>query len=234
MKHVEWYFHTVQKYREGLNRINAKYDAQIEDKKNYAGSAGYTADIEKIEQERAAEISALRDDCRDDFNRCLAEMEKNANARPAVPPTAEQLNIIQLLKMKERVTRDELRHAANSMGECSLALSILEEIARAHDIMGFHAGGTGVSDQFVSDAIRAFAQSAKTTLTLERTNQRRQLLNPPPGTGGGPNGNYPSHADVEKFRVDLDPDSAKSYAARWGGVPPEVYEAFCAAVNSPV
>lgn len=157
-------------------------------------------------------------------------MQEHAQTRPAVAPTDEQMRLIQLLKLKERVTRDELEHAANSMGDCGLALSILEEIARAHDILGFHAGGEGVSDQFVRDAIRTFAKSARTTLSLDRTNQRRQLMSPN-GTGEGLWGNSPRMGDIEKFRLDVDPESAKDCAGRWGGIPGDVYEAFSRVVN---
>lgn len=230
MSNVEWYYKTVMKYRECLNKINEKFDQQIESKKSYIGSAGYAADVEKIDGERTAEIAALRTECSKAFDACLASMQEHAQARPAVAPTDEQMRLVQLLKLKEHVSRDELEHAANSMGDCGLALSILEEIARANDILGFHAGGEVVSDQFVRDAIRTFAKSARTTLSLVRTNQRRQIMNPN-GTGEGLYGNSPRMGDIEKFRVDIDPESAQDCAGRWGGVPGELYKAFCEAAG---
>ncbi len=227
MTNTEWYFSITRKYREGLNRINTQYDAQIESQKRYAGSQGYEKDIEKIEQARAAEIAALRDDCRDNFNRCLAAMQKNAQARPAVAPTQEQLALLQVLQMREKLTRDELSHAAHSMADCPTALSVLGELARKHEILGFHAGGVCVTDQFVADSIRAFARNARIMLSLDRTNQRRKLMR---GTEG-PFGTSPSMENISKFRLDVDPGNAQECAARWGGVPMEVYEAFCKAVD---
>ncbi len=226
MTNTEWYFSITRKYREGLNRINGKFDKQIANKKRYAGSAGFETDAKKIEQARAAEIAALRDDCRDDFDRCIAAMQKNVQARPIVAPTQEQLAILQVLKMKERVTRDDLEHAAISMGDCGLALDVLQELAHKHEILGFHAS-TGVSDAFVLDSIRAFAKSARTTLSLDRTNQRRELIR---GSEGA-DGRLPSFENISKFRLDVDPKSAQECAARWGGVPDNVYEAFCKAVD---
>ncbi len=161
MKNTEWYFRIVKRYREGLNSINAKYDPQIESKKSYAGSAGYAADMEKIEQQRAAEIEALRDDCWDSFKSCVDSMQEKAKNRPTVAPTQEQLAILQVLKMKEQITKDDLEHAAVSMGDCSLALDVLQELAQKHEIWGFHTSA-GVSDAFVQDAIRQFARSART------------------------------------------------------------------------
>ncbi len=193
-------FWRCQKVSGGVNRINGKIDEQIEGQKRYADSQGYEKDIAKIEQMRATEIAALRDDCRDSFNRCLAAMQKNAQARPAVAPTQEQLAILQVLKMKERVTRDALAHAAISMGDCGLALDVLQELARKHEILGFHAS-TGVSDSFVLDSIRAFAKSARITLSLDRTNQRRELLS----GNEGPHGTLPPFENIAKFRLDVAP-----------------------------
>jgi len=230
MKHTEWYFHINQKYRSGLDRVNDKFDAQIEGKTHYAGSAGYAADIKEIEKKRVAEIAALRDECKDEFSRCIAAMEKNAQRRPMTAPTQDQLAILQALRMREKLTRDDLNHAANAMADCSVGLGVLEELAKKHEILGFHAP-TGVSDAFVQRAIKSFADSANTVLKLERTNQRRQLMNPTPGTGEGPFGTAPSADAIAKFRVDVDAQSAQDSAARFGGVPLEVYSAFCEAVD---
>lgn len=154
-------------------------------------------------------------------------MELHAQSRPAVAPTDEQMRLVQLLKLKESVTRDDLTHAALACEGCPIALGVLEEIATAHDILGFHAGGRGVSDQFVRDAIRAFAKSARTTLTLDRTNNRAELMR---GVEG-PNGTAPAFGNIGKFRLDVDPESSRDCAGRWGGVPEELYEAFSSVVD---
>lgn len=227
MKNTEYYYNTVRRYRQCLAEINGKFDEQLEAKSGYAGSPRYTDDVNEIERDRAAEIAALRADCAESFDTCLKSMELHAQSRPSVPPTSEQMRLIQLLKLKESVTRDDLTHAAHSMGDCSLALSVLEEIAAEHDILGFHAGGVGVSDQFVRDAIREFAKSARTTLTLDRTNNRVELMR---GTEG-PHGTAPAFGNIEKFRLDVDPESAQDCAGRWGGVPVELYEEFSRVVD---
>jgi len=210
------------RYRNGLDTINQKYDAQIESKKGYAGSAGYAKDVAEIEDKRAAEITHLRADCRGSFDQCIAAMMKAVDGRPTVAPTAEQLSIIQLLKLKKNVTRDDLAHAAHTMGDCSLALDVLEEIAHEHEIIGFHAT-SGVSDSFVAGAIRSLARHADTLLSLERTNHRRELMTPN-GMGEGPYGSMPSMNDIKRFGVDRDYKTAKETIARYGGVPLEVYD----------
>lgn len=227
MKNTEYFYNTVRRYRQGLAEINAKFDRQIEAKAGYAGSPRYTEDAKEIERDRATEIAALRADCAESFDTCIKSMELHAQSRPAVAPTDEQMRLVQLLKLKESVTRDDLTHAALVCEGCPLALAVLEEIATAHDILGFHAGGRGVSDQFVRDAILAFAKSARTTLTLDRTNNRAELMR---GVEG-PHGTDPAFGNIEKFRLDVDPESARDCAGRWGGVPEELYEAFSSVVD---
>ena len=227
MKNTEYYYNTVRRYRQCLTEINGKFDEQLEAKSGYAGSPRYTDDVNEIERERAAEIAALRADCAESFDTCLKSMEQHAESRPAVPPTSEQMRLIQLLKLKESVTRDDLTHAALACEGCPLALGVLEEIATAHDILGFHAGRNTLSDQFARDAIRAFAKSARTTLTLDRTNNRAELMR---GTEG-PHGTAPAFGNIEKFRLDVDPENAQDCAGRWGGVPTELFEAFSRAVD---
>lgn len=229
MKNTEWYFAIVGKYRRGLNEINAKFDRQIEKKAGYAGSARYETDLQKINGERAGEIEALRYDCSSDFDRCLSKMQTAAQNRPAVAPTDEQMRLVQLLKLKESVTRDDLTHAALACEGCPLALGVLEEIAAAHDILGFHAGGNTLSDQFVKDAIQALARSARTLLSLDRTNQRGKLWDPT--SGGGQFGTMPSLEATAKFRVDVDPESAQDCIGHFGGVSWDAYKAFAEATG---
>lgn len=231
MTNCEWYASIVGRYRRKLNEINEKYDQQAKSKEGYRGSPRYESDIAEIEQKRMGEINALRADCRDSFTNCIENMQKAADTRPMTAPTPEQLAILQALQMRERLTRDDLNHAANALTGCSVALGVLEELARKYEILGFHAS-TGVSNAFVQGAIKSLADSANVLLTLERTNQRRELMNPAPGTGEGPFGNHPSHANIKKFRIDVDPDSAQSCIDRFGGVSPDAYQAFCKATDS--
>ena len=53
----------------------------------------------------------------------------------------------------------------------------------------------------------------------------------PNGTGEGLWGNSPRMGDIEKFRLDVDPESVKDCAGRWGGITGDVYEAFVRAVD---
>ncbi len=227
MTNCEYYHSIVQRYRKGLTEINGKYDGQIRAKESYRGSAGYQAEIEEIEQKREAEIAALRANCRESFDICIKSMELHAKECPMTPPTPETLAILQALQMREHLTRDDLEHAANTMQDCPVALGVLDELGRKHEIMGFHAGGSNVSDQFVRDAIRSFATSAREILSLDRCGIRGQQLD----FSGGPYGTSPTFASIGKFRVDVEPQGPMDCAERFGGVSDEAYKAFVEVVQ---
>lgn len=230
MSNIGTYFDTVKRYRRGLDEINQRYDTQLEAKEGYRGSAGYAADVEKIEGERMAEIQVLRTECSKAFDACLASMQEHAARRPMPAPSQEQLALLQALQMREHLSRDELEHAATSLQDCPVGLGVLEELGRKHEVLGFHAGGAAVSDQFIRDTFRRLTKNARTTLSMTRTNQRRRLMDPG-GKGDGLFGTLPTMENIGLFKLDIDPESAQECAGRWGGVPEDVYEAFCKVVN---
>ena len=143
------------------------------------------------------------------------------------PPTAEMLAILQVLQMREHLTRDDLEHAANTMQDCAVALGVLEELAKKHEIYGFSAGNNGVSDSFVQNAIRSFAKNARLLLTLDRCGVRGQQLD----FSVGPHGTTPTFASIDRFRIDVDPQGPMDSAGRFGGVPDGAYKAFSEAVG---
>lgn len=231
MKNTEYFYDTVRRYRQCLTEINAKFDKRIAEKAGYAGSPRYSEDVKAIELDRAAEITVLRADCAESFDTIIKSMELHAKERPMTAPTSEQIALLQALRMRERLTRDDLEHAANSMQGCVVALGVLDELAQKHELYGFHANGGGsLSNQFVRDAIQSLAKSARTLLTLDRTNQRRELMNAN-GQGGGQFGAIPSFAAIGKFKIDVDPENARDCVGRFGGVPGEVYKAFSESVD---
>lgn len=122
MRNAEYFYETVRRYRRGLSEINERFDKQVAEKEGYRGSPRYVSDMEKIEKARAAEIATLRADCAESFDTCIKSMELHTKERPMIPPTAEQIALLQALQMREHLTRDDLEHAATSMKGCAVGL----------------------------------------------------------------------------------------------------------------
>ena len=77
----------------------------------------------------------------------------DANGKRGVtPPTADQLSILQALKMRDSVTQKELDRAANSCKDNALAISVINELAQKNGFLrGYH---TENGEMSVEDADR--------------------------------------------------------------------------------
>lgn len=74
-----------------------------------------------LDDRRNAEVEELRREYADRLKSAVDAMEKTYMNRPASAPTQEQLSVLQALKLRDHVSRDELRRAAQTMRGCPVA-----------------------------------------------------------------------------------------------------------------
>ena len=138
MKNTEKLAAAVRGFMQDKTAINEKYDKQIVALERYKGSAGYEADILDINAQRDAELSAARKVYAQAATDALKAMKTTLDARetPMKPPSNDQLNAIQALKMKEAVAQSDIEAAAALCRDNSTAMSLIREIARNNQIYG--------------------------------------------------------------------------------------------------
>ena len=136
MKLSEQFHQAVQQYHDRLREITRQYENEMKGLQRFEGSAGYEEDVKSAQQERDKETAALRQEYGPRFDSILNGMEKAAQGQPMTAPTQEQLATLEVLKMRERLSRDELQKAMNSMADCPVALGVLRELAQKHEIIG--------------------------------------------------------------------------------------------------
>lgn len=136
MKLSEQFHNAVQQYHNQLRQINQQYENEMKGLKRFEGSAGYEEDVKSAQAERDKATAALRQEYGLRFDAILNSMAEAAKAQPMTAPTQEQLATLEVLKMRERLSRDELQKAMNSMADCPVALGVLRELAQKHEIMG--------------------------------------------------------------------------------------------------
>ena len=83
-------------------------------------------------------------------------MSEANGKRGVTPPTADQLAILQALKMRDTVTEKELARAANSCADNAMCISVINELAKKNGIIrGFHCTAkelsTETADRFIKD-----------------------------------------------------------------------------------
>ena len=95
-------------------------------------------------QEMETELNAIVDD-----------MRRTYEQKPSKAPTAEQLAILQALKMRDSVSKDELREALNAVKGCPLAERVVGELAAKHHHV------LGMERELTSDTVRRSLDSLR-------------------------------------------------------------------------
>ena len=114
-------------------RQREAYDAYIEAMKGLESAKGsqYYDDRQKeaMSKRKAAEEEA-RKEARYWLKKTVDEMAAANHVRKAIPPTADQLAVLQAMKMRTDISDDELEQIANAMEGNSMGLGIVNDFAR--------------------------------------------------------------------------------------------------------
>lgn len=222
MSRTKDYFEVVSSFRETLRAIEKKHNAGLSSIEKYKGSAAYAEELKKLEAERKDAIKTAQEKASQAFSKVLSEMRETAASRPMIAPTPEVLSILQVLKMRSKISADELRQAARTVGDCPLALSVLDELAQDHGHMGLHFGKE--STDSILKHIDSLSASAKRITRMEAVDRKREAA----AAASAYSTEYTPGA-LELFAVDRDYNSEQDALAWLGGVVD--YDTFSKAVN---
>lgn len=217
------FYKTAQEYRAGLTRIWDVYTKEMLRLERFKGSPGYDEDAKKAEQQRKTAIKELQQETRGRFAGIIRGMKQSAQAQPMTAPSADQLAILQALKMREKLTRGELEQAANALQNCPLALSVLGDLAAKYEIHGvsFSIPSTAA----IAEHITSLENGARRLCTLEKPNSKREML-------AKTDIHSPEHDSTAIYALPVDRDylSEADFMAHMGGV--NDLAAFQKAVNN--
>lgn len=205
------YYEAACGYRKGLREAWSKYDEGMAKLEKFKGSAGYDEDAKRLEKIRKEAVSNLQTEYARRFDSIIEGMRESAKNRPMTAPTAEELNLLTALKMREQITADELSAAAITLQNSPVALSILDEIAKKQDIHGFHCGTESTAS--ILAKIDSLREAAKRIVTLEKPDSRREMV----AKANIHNPDY-THDAMYSFSFDRDFISANDCLAYCGGV----------------
>lgn len=205
------YFDTATNYRVDLRKIWEDYNNTTANLEPYKGSAGYDTDMENAVKKRDEAISKIQADYRNKFGTIIKGMKESATSQPVKAPTSEQLSILQTLKMRNKVSRDELTQVAKTFENCPLCLSVLNEIAEANEYLGLRFGKESTAE--IMQHIDTLNESANRICSLHKPDSKREqakrasIYNP----------EHTSDA-VYSFFVDKDVSSVAEAMSVFGGV----------------
>ena len=114
--------------------IKENYNKALKSIERYKGSPAFKQESEKIEKQYSDSLVALKQEYSQSFNTIFDAMQNEIGKRPAKSPSSEQLNLLNLLRMKKKPTRSDFEMTANACIDCPLALSIITELAKANGV----------------------------------------------------------------------------------------------------
>ena len=153
IKNTDLFYSRAAEFQSKRKEIMDTYESTLAKLEKAKGSQLYTEETEKAAKTRDAALEALQSEYREYFRISLDAMSEANGKRGVTPPTAEQLSILQALKMRDSVTQRELDRAANSCKDNALAISVINEIAKKNGFLrGYH---TETGEMSVEDADKA-------------------------------------------------------------------------------
>lgn len=176
-------FNDVTGYRQGLKAIWNDFYVNVEKLERYKGSKAYSEDIKKETDDRNARISELKKTYREKFNNTILAMEERVKNAPAKTPTVDQINMLQVLKMKNSLSENDIKEAVKALHDNPMCMSVLREMVEdngdrvynatilSRELSEYHADAFDA--KVIIDNIRA---SVKEFLSLEKPDSRREMV----------------------------------------------------------
>lgn len=140
-----------EKYLEEKNRLA-----------NAQGSAFYDEAMKQAAETRRQTVEAAQVQARAEAREFLEAMREKAAKIEAIPPTPEQLAILETLRMREKLTENDLLTAANAMNGNGLCLSVIQELAAKNDI--YRAFGRDTTRLTIAQAHEAIKNLTKNVM----------------------------------------------------------------------
>lgn len=211
------YYNIIRDFRKIMSEINERFDPAYRDLEAYRDSANYQSAKEKIDTMRKELVDEVRREATKELNAIVDDMRRSYEAKPSKAPTQEQLAVLTALRMREAVSKDELRAALNAVQDCPLAVQVIGEIAaKNHHILGLRQE---LSRDMVSRSLDALLLNGQKMISrLERPGEDR-------GTAVN-TGNW------DNFRFDVDPADPQDCARVFGGVGPADFSKFAEMVDN--
>lgn len=213
-----------QNKRKDIVDTYEKRAAQLEDAR---GSKYFDDEMKKATDTRDSALSALKGEYAEYFRISLDAMAKANGSRGMTPPTDEELRLVQLLKMKDSVTEQELDAAANTLKGNTTCLAILTEIAHKQ---GFLRGYMSYSDskemptETAADTVKGLHSSIREFMEYD-TKRAARIAQEHNARMYGTTGNEPALPKRDLF------DTKAGCYAELAGLSGDALTAFCKAVD---
>lgn len=177
ISNTEAFYRRARDYQTARKKVMDAYEARIADlEANHKGSKYYEEQVPIAEETKDTQLKALKEDCGDALRLLFDSMKKANDTRPLQPPTEEELRTLQLLKLKEKVTEEELTRAAHTLKGNEACLSVLTDIGHKQGIItdfSRYADSSIMSTQTVNNHINTLESETADFLQFDTSRAAR-------------------------------------------------------------
>lgn len=171
---TELYYAKMKEFQDKRAELTEAHDKKVKSLERFKGSKGYEEDLKKENDRFEAELTALRDEYRPGLLTVIGGMMDAIGRRSVSAPTNDQVNLLNVLKMKKKVTLEECQRTAEAVKDNPIAVSVVTEIARDHGIMqSFDYLCPEMSSQKASDIVTGLKNGMEDFLQYDTTRASR-------------------------------------------------------------
>lgn len=171
---TELYYAKMKAFQDKRAELTEAHDKKVKSLERFKGSKGYEEDLKKENDRFEAELAALRDEYRPGLLTVIGGMMDAIGKRSVSAPTNDQVNLLNVLKMKKRVTLEECQRTAEAVKDNPIAVSVVTEIAHDHGIMqSFDYLCPEMSSQKASDIVTGLKNGMEDFLQYDTTRASR-------------------------------------------------------------
>lgn len=171
---TELYYTKMKAFQDKRVELTEAHDKKVTALERFKGSKGYDEEMKKENERFEAEMTALRDEYRPGLQTVFGGMMDAIGRRSVSAPTSDQVNLLNVLKMKKKVTLEECQRTAEAVKNNPIAVSVVTEIAHDHGIMhSFDHLCPEMSSQRASDIVTGLKSETEDFLLYDTTRASR-------------------------------------------------------------
>ena len=168
ISNTELYYTKMKAFQDKRAELTEAHDKNIKSLERLRGSRAFEEDLKKENDRFETTLTSLQDEYRPSIMTVLGGMMDAVGKRSVSAPTTEQVNLLNVLKMKKKVTLEDCQRTAEAVKDNPIALSIVSEIAHDHGIMhSFNHLCPEMSSQTASDIVTGMKNSLEDFLLYD-------------------------------------------------------------------
>lgn len=129
MLRTEKFAALLGEFQDGRHALTQKYEKDLKALERHKGSGVYESDRKALTERYNADLEALKWKYTDSLNDLVDQMDRALHSRSYKAPSAEQVQLLQLVDMQDDLTTDFLQRTAEAVKDCPAALYTLRGLA---------------------------------------------------------------------------------------------------------